>query len=154
MRAVSQGIRINCSLPSPTQTPMMKTFHETSGKDIVDAAAELPVKPNPYLSRGADLVAYSGGKILRWPQSAGVLLGRKDLIKAAWTRFPDLTSQFNLTVSGFITLKIRLLSGVAASRISFPIISGIPFPPKPLMLFDPVILMPSPNCNVLFGEKL
>ena len=37
---IKKGIRINCSLPSPTQTPMMKTFHETSGKDIVDAAAE------------------------------------------------------------------------------------------------------------------
>lgn len=51
---------------------------------IVDAAAELPVRPNPFLSRGADLVAYSGGKILRGPQSAGVLAGRKDLIAAAW----------------------------------------------------------------------
>ena len=50
---------------------------------LVDAAAELPVKPNPYLSRGADLVAYSGGKILRGPQCAGLLLGRKDLIQAA-----------------------------------------------------------------------
>lgn len=37
---IKKGIRINCSLPSPTQTPMMKTFHEVSGKDIVDAAAE------------------------------------------------------------------------------------------------------------------
>lgn len=37
---IKKGIRINCSLPSPTQTPMMKIFHETSGKDIVDAAAE------------------------------------------------------------------------------------------------------------------
>ena len=37
---IKKGIRINCSLPSPTQTPMMKHFHEQSGKDIVDAAAE------------------------------------------------------------------------------------------------------------------
>ena len=37
---IKQGIRINCSLPSPTQTPMMQIFHDTSGKDIVDAAAE------------------------------------------------------------------------------------------------------------------
>ncbi|MDE2302187.1 MAG: coniferyl-alcohol dehydrogenase [Sphingomonadales bacterium] len=39
-RLIKQGIRINCSLPSPTETPMMATFHATSGKDIVDAAAE------------------------------------------------------------------------------------------------------------------
>lgn len=37
---IKKGIRINCTLPSPTQTPMMATFHATSGKDIVDAAAE------------------------------------------------------------------------------------------------------------------
>jgi uncharacterized pyridoxal phosphate-dependent enzyme len=51
---------------------------------LVDAAAELPVVPNPYLSRGADLVGYSGGKFLRGPQCAGLLLGRKDLVRAAW----------------------------------------------------------------------
>lgn len=51
---------------------------------LVDAAAEgLPV-PNPHLTQGADLVAYSGGKYLGGPQCAGVLLGRKDLIHAAW----------------------------------------------------------------------
>ncbi len=51
---------------------------------FVDAAAELPLNPNPYLSRGADLVCYSGGKILRGPQCAGLLIGRKDLVQAAW----------------------------------------------------------------------
>jgi L-seryl-tRNA(Ser) seleniumtransferase len=51
---------------------------------LVDAAAELPWNPNPYLKRGADLVAYSGGKFLRGPSCAGLLLGRKDLVRAAW----------------------------------------------------------------------
>ena len=51
---------------------------------LVDAAAELPARPNPYISRGADLVAYSGGKILRGPQCARLLLGRKNLVRAAW----------------------------------------------------------------------
>ena len=37
---IKKGIRINCSLPSPTQTPMMATFHATAGKEVVDAAAE------------------------------------------------------------------------------------------------------------------
>ena len=30
------------------------------------------------------MVAYSGGKCLRGPQAAGLLLGRKDLVRAAW----------------------------------------------------------------------
>ena len=51
---------------------------------LVDAAAEILTVPSIHLQRGATLVAYSGGKILRGPQSAGVLLGRKDLVKAAW----------------------------------------------------------------------
>jgi L-seryl-tRNA(Ser) seleniumtransferase len=51
---------------------------------LVDAAAETLVVPNVHLKLGAALVAYSGGKCLRGPQAAGLLLGRKDLVKAAW----------------------------------------------------------------------
>jgi D-glucosaminate-6-phosphate ammonia-lyase len=51
---------------------------------LVDAAADYLIVPNPYIAQGADLVAYSGGKILRGPQTAGLLLGRKDLVLAAW----------------------------------------------------------------------
>lgn len=52
---------------------------------IVDAASTLP--PTTHLTRwtsmGADLVIYSGGKGIRGPQGSGLLLGRKDLIRAA-----------------------------------------------------------------------
>jgi L-seryl-tRNA(Ser) seleniumtransferase len=41
-------------------------------------------RPSPWLARGADLVVYSGGKFLRGPQTSGLLLGRKDLVQAAW----------------------------------------------------------------------
>lgn len=51
---------------------------------LVDAAAEGLTIPNIHLGRGATLVAYSGGKYIRGPQSAGLLLGRKDLVQAAW----------------------------------------------------------------------
>lgn len=51
---------------------------------IVDAAAEELTIPNKHLARGANMVAYSGGKCLRGPQAAGLLLGQKDLLQAAW----------------------------------------------------------------------
>ncbi|WP_419992909.1 aminotransferase class V-fold PLP-dependent enzyme [Streptomyces boninensis] len=58
--------------------------HEKDVPVLVDAAAEVLTIPNVHLERGADLVAYSGGKALRGPQSAGILLGREDLVRAAW----------------------------------------------------------------------
>ncbi len=51
---------------------------------IVDAAAEVLTIPNVHLQRGATAVAYSGGKCIRGPQSAGLLLGEKNLLRAAW----------------------------------------------------------------------
>jgi L-seryl-tRNA(Ser) seleniumtransferase len=53
---------------------------------LVDAAAEILTVPNVHLEAGADLVGYSGGKCLRGPQSAGLLLGREDLVRAAWVQ--------------------------------------------------------------------
>jgi seryl-tRNA(Sec) selenium transferase len=51
---------------------------------LVDAAAEVPSLPNSYIQRGADMVAISGGKYLAGPQCSGILLGRRDLVQAAW----------------------------------------------------------------------
>ena len=51
---------------------------------FVDAAAEEPLRPNIHLAAGATLVGYSGGKCLRGPQSSGMLIGQKDLCKAAY----------------------------------------------------------------------
>jgi L-seryl-tRNA(Ser) seleniumtransferase len=50
-----------------------------------DAAADVPPLENlwKYTAMGFDLVAFSGGKGLRGPQSAGLLLGKKPVIAAA-----------------------------------------------------------------------
>jgi D-glucosaminate-6-phosphate ammonia-lyase len=51
---------------------------------FVDAAAEGLTKPDIYLQRGASLVGYSGGKVMRGPQCCGLLMGSASLVKAAW----------------------------------------------------------------------
>lgn len=51
---------------------------------LVDAAAEVLTIPNVHLEQGATVVAYSGGKAICGPQCAGLLLGSKDLLMAAW----------------------------------------------------------------------
>ncbi|MBM3786826.1 MAG: aminotransferase class V-fold PLP-dependent enzyme [Acidobacteria bacterium] len=74
--------------------------HKRGVPVLIDAAADLPLKPNPYLAAGVDLVAYSGGKILRGPQTAGVLLGRQDLIRAAYqVSSPHITFGRSVKVS-------------------------------------------------------
>jgi D-glucosaminate-6-phosphate ammonia-lyase len=55
-----------------------------------DAAADVPPVENlwKYTAMGFDLVTFSGGKGIRGPQSAGMLLGTKDLIAAARLNAP------------------------------------------------------------------
>lgn len=55
-----------------------------------DCAADVPPVENfwKYTQMGFDLVCFSGGKGIRGPQSAGLLLGKKDLIRAALKNAP------------------------------------------------------------------
>lgn len=57
---------------------------------FIDCAADVPPVDNlfKFTEMGFDLVAFSGGKGIRGPQSAGLLLGRKKYIEAARLHTP------------------------------------------------------------------
>jgi L-seryl-tRNA(Ser) seleniumtransferase len=74
---------------SPHGKILHKEWLEVANKynipTIIDIAADIPPVENlwKYNDMGFSLVCISGGKALRGPQSAGLLLGKKDLIAAA-----------------------------------------------------------------------
>jgi len=70
---------------TPPLEAVCEVAHDRNVPVIVDAAAELPPTENfeRFVDAGADLVAFSGGKAVRGPQTTGVLAGREDLITSA-----------------------------------------------------------------------
>lgn len=60
-------------------TEVIKTAHQKGVPVIIDAAAEEDL--GAYISAGADLVIYSGGKAIEGPTS-GLICGKRDLIKS------------------------------------------------------------------------
>jgi len=69
----------------PLSIPNICAYAKTKGVPVfVDAAAEEPLSPNVHILNGASLVGYSGGKCMRGPQAAGILLGDPELVNAAW----------------------------------------------------------------------
>ena len=63
----------------------LRVAHEHNIPCHLDAAADMPPISNlwKYTGMGFDLVAFSGGKGMRGPQNAGLLLGKKHLIDLA-----------------------------------------------------------------------
>lgn len=59
-------------------------------RTMIDIAADVPPISNlwKFNEMGFDLVCISGGKAIRGPQSAGLLMGKKDLIAAARLSMP------------------------------------------------------------------
>lgn len=63
----------------------LKLAHENNIPAFIDAAADTPPVSRlwDYAVMGYDLIAFSGGKAIRGPQCAGLLIGKKDLVANA-----------------------------------------------------------------------
>jgi L-seryl-tRNA(Ser) seleniumtransferase len=87
---------------SPTSQPALADVVERAHRHrlpvLVDAAGELPPRKNlkAIAESGADLVAFSGGKAIRGPQSTGILCGNRDLIASAAVQMLDMDDHWEL----------------------------------------------------------
>jgi len=70
-RLIKRGIRMNCTLPGPTQTPMMAEFESATQKSIIDAATQ-PInrrstpdeQAGPLVFLNSDAASYLNGVAL------------------------------------------------------------------------------------------
>lgn len=83
---------------SPALSNLVDMAHRNNLPVIVDAAGELPPRDNlkAIPATSADLVAFSGGKAIRGPQSTGILCGKRDLISAAALQMLDMDDHLEL----------------------------------------------------------
>jgi D-glucosaminate-6-phosphate ammonia-lyase len=104
---------------------MIRIAHGAGLPVIVDAAAELPPAGNlsKFVKMGADLVAFSGGKNLRGPQCSGILMGRRDLVEAAYansspnTHFARIAKVGKEEIAGLVAaVELYLKKDHAAER--------------------------------------
>jgi uncharacterized pyridoxal phosphate-dependent enzyme len=63
----------------------LKLAHDHQIPAFIDAAADTPPVSHlwDYANMGYDLICFSGGKAIRGPQCAGMLIGKKDLVANA-----------------------------------------------------------------------
>src|SRR5439155_24047798 len=63
----------------------VKLAHDNNIPAFIDAAADTPPVSHlwDYANMGYDLIAFSGGKAMRGPQCAGLLIGKEDLVANA-----------------------------------------------------------------------
>jgi L-seryl-tRNA(Ser) seleniumtransferase len=87
------GVLYVCSSDSrPPLEEVVRRAHAHHLPVLVDAAGELPPRANlrAIAATGADLVAFSGGKAIRGPQSTGILCGRRELVSSAAVQMLDM----------------------------------------------------------------
>lgn len=109
----------------PSCEEIIPVLKETGVKIIVDAAAQLPPASNLWYytkKLGADLAIFSGGKHIKGPQSTGLIVGDKELIrlcKMLASPNPRLGRAFKTgkeELAGFITALELFVSGDEEKR--------------------------------------
>lgn len=94
--AITERTAAVCYVAHPRSLPpleeVVEVAHARGVQVIVDAAGQLPPRSNlqAFISQGADLVAFSGGKAIGGPQGSGILCGRRDLIMCVALQHLDM----------------------------------------------------------------
>jgi D-glucosaminate-6-phosphate ammonia-lyase len=106
----------------PRLSEVVAIAHQAGVPVLVDAAAELPPVENlqRFISEGADLVAFSGGKSIGGPQGSGILCGRRDLISAALLQQLDFDYDYDDWDPPIDLVDKRNLAGVPRHGIGRP----------------------------------
>jgi len=87
-KLIKNGIRINCTMPGPTETPMMSHFKQASGETVIDAAMQPINRPstpeeqaNALIFLNSDAASYINGVALPVDGGfmGGVATGQVDL---------------------------------------------------------------------------
>ena len=94
--AITERTAAVCYVANPRSLPSLEEVVEVAHAHgvpvMVDAAGQLPPRSNlqTFISQGADLVAFSGGKAIGGPQGSGILCGRRDLIMCVALQHLDM----------------------------------------------------------------
>ena len=82
----------------PPLAEVVQCAHAAGLPVLVDAAGELPPRSNlvDIPASGADLVAFSGGKAIRGPQSTGILCGKREFVSSAALQMLDWDDHYRL----------------------------------------------------------
>jgi NAD(P)-dependent dehydrogenase (short-subunit alcohol dehydrogenase family) len=63
---VRRGVRINCLSPAPTATPMLPTFHQQAGKEMIDQHFQAPIGRDATPEEMAEPLLFLGSRMARF----------------------------------------------------------------------------------------
>ncbi|MBR85230.1 MAG: L-seryl-tRNA selenium transferase [Rhodospirillaceae bacterium] len=117
--AVAYVANANAQPPLPEVTA---AAHKHAIPVIVDAAGQLPPSSNlkRFIAEGADLVCFSGGKVIGGPQGTGIIAGRRELISSVALQHLDQDVHFDLWSPPEDLIDKRRLPGAPQHGIGRP----------------------------------